>query len=886
MSLPPNFTSLLTHLHRGGHVGHYWKKGEGSTWWNGNGPPAPPARADIYFGVNPCISIPPTNAQGEAKPPREVRSQLSFVAALNCLFAEFDAKDFGDDKAAALAHVESLDPQPSALVDSGGGYHAYWLLDQPYLLASDADRRQAKDLQSRWVEFVGGDKGAKDLARVLRVPGTLNRKYDPPRPVVLLYCDLGIVYDLGELAAYLPALQPRPSAPAPRPGPTDRRGAYGVKALAAEVARVALAGEGTRNDTLHGAAFTLGRKVAAGLLDKSTVEQELVSAARAAGLPIGEALATTRSGLSAGILKGAPDTLPDFDVPRAKNAGTDLLRPRLTLADRLGGLTVTRDGEVVTDPAAAGRAVQWAQDAERTTDLGNARRLVRLFGDRIRYVHTWGAWLIWDGTRWVKDETGEIHRLARETVRAMYAEAADTEDSGARQSLAKWATSSESAGKLKAMVDLAQSEPGVAMHHTALDASPWLLNCLNGTIDLRTGQLHPHNRSDMLTKRIAVVYDPNATAPTWDRFLARITEDNAELSAYMQRAAGYTLTGTTTEQCLFFLYGGGANGKSTFVEAMADLMGDYWQKAPTEMIMLQRNTGIPNDLARLPGARMVVTGELSQGRKLDEAKVKDLTGGDTISARFMREEWFDFRPVFKLWMFGNHKPGIRGDDYGIWRRIRLIPFKATIADSEKDTGLPAKLRAELPGILAWAVRGCFDWQRGGLQTPDAVQSATEAYRSEMDVIGAFLDECCVLHSNAKSQATQLYKSYCAWCEANGEHALPQKQFGQRLDARGLQSKRTGKGFWRLGAGLLASQEGDDSDDEPMIRSEPKSDMNEASKNLMAHVENRFTTDHGSLPPTGSRIPSIPYRAPIRLRQQEDCEATELARIQAEAEELN
>jgi putative DNA primase/helicase len=514
---------------------------------------------------------------------------------------------------------------------------------------------------------------------------------------------------------------------------------------------------------------------------------------------------------------------------------------------------------------------------------------VRLFGDRIRYVHTWGAWLVWDGTRWLKDETGEINRLARETVRAMYAEAAETDDSGTRKALARWASTSESAGKLGAMVDLAQSEPGIAVHHTALDTKPWLLNCRNGTIDLRTGKLLEHNRDDLITKRVDVDYRPDAPAPLWAQFMGRITEGNNELATYMQRAAGYTLTGDVGEQCLFFCYGTGSNGKSTFVETLADLLRNYWLKAPTEMLMVQRNGGnIPNDVARLPGARMVVAAEVTEGRRLDEAKIKDLTGGDTLVARFMKQEFFEFRPVFKLWMYGNHKPVIRGTDNGIWRRIRLVPFTATIPDSEKDPAFRSKLQRELPGILAWAVQGCLAWQREGLTPPEVVRQATDDYRAEQDTIGAFLDECCVIGPDMKAQATALYKAYVAWSEANNEHPIPQKQFGQRLDLRGFESKRANNGFWRYGVGLLASRAapddppGDPSGD-PVNRGEPNSDITEPSKNPMGHVQKRFTTVHGSRPAT------IPYRESVsdRLqRQREEREAADLARIQAEAEDLN
>lgn len=540
----------------------------------------------------------------------------------------------------------------------------------------------------------------------------------------------------------------------------------------------------------------------------------------------------------------------------------DMLRPRLALADKLGGLTVNNAGEVVTDPQVAAQALVWAQGAAHTTDLGNARRLVRLFGDRIRYVHKWATWFIWDGTRWAKDETGGIDRLARETVQAMYAEAAETEDSGTRKELARWAMSSESAGRLSAMVDLARSEPGIAVRHADLDTNPWLLNCANGTIDLRTGQLRAHNPSDLITKRIEVSFDPAATAPLWDRFLERITEGNTILSGFIQRTTGYSLTGDISEQCLFYLIGNGSNGKSTILEVLGALMGEYWQKANAEMLLQQRNSGgIPNDVARLPGARMVVSSELPQGRSLNESLAKDLTGGDTLSARFMRGEWFDFRPSFKLWIYGNHKLPIRGTDDGIWRRIRLIPLKTQVSEAEKDKDMPKKLQTELSGILAWAVRGCLAWQQEGLAAPAEVRDATNTYRKEMDVIGAFLAARCVLHSNARVPAAELYRAYVAWCEDSGEKALALKSFGPELDRRGYPAKRTTKAFMRQGLGLLAYQEGegDSSIDDPMILDDPKSSSPHEKKIAAGYTgsaiikDHRIINDHPHTPAPGYEV---------------------------------
>jgi putative DNA primase/helicase len=484
---------------------------------------------------------------------------------------------------------------------------------------------------------------------------------------------------------------------------------------------------------------------------------------------------------------------------------------------------------------AAPAQVEDSEDKPNQTDVGNGTRLARKHGDIIRYVHTWGSWLIYDRGQWTKDNTGAIIRLARSTVKAMYAEASQFDTTSDRKNAARWAMTSESAGKIAAMIDLAKSEPGIAVRDSMFDTDPMLLNCLNGTLDLQTGELRPHAPSDLITRRLDVAYRTDATAPNWDRFIARITNGDPALAAYLQRAAGYSLTGDVSEQCLFFCYGGGSNGKTTFLETLASLLGSYSQRAAAEMLMQQRNGGgIPNDVARLQGSRFVVASEVSEGRRLDESKVKDLTGGDTVTARFMRAEFFDFKPIFKLWMFGNHKPIIRGADNGIWRRLRVLPFLATITEEEKDLHFSQKLKKEMPGILAWCVRGCLDWQRNGLNAPTTVTDATNEYRNEQDIIGAFLSECCVLNPKAYTPMGELYEAYTAWCECSGEHALPKNQLATQLEKRGYPSKRTMKGFNRHGIGLLETKY------DPMIHDDPRIDMSAP-----------FQNSHEGMPDSGS-----------------------------------
>jgi putative DNA primase/helicase len=435
------------------------------------------------------------------------------------------------------------------------------------------------------------------------------------------------------------------------------------------------------------------------------------------------------------------------------------------------------------------------------SDMGNSRRFARQHRDQLRHVAAWG-WLVWDGQRWQRDETQSAMRLARQTVRSILSEATESATESETQRLTRWALQSQSRSRMEAMVSLAQSEPGVPATTDLFDRDPWLFNAQNGALDLRTLQLQPHHPDDHMTHLASAPFLPDAECPTWLRFLSRIMRDNASLVGFLQRAVGYTLSGDTREQCLFFCYGTGANGKSTFTETLMTLLGDYATKTPTHTLMARRFDGVPNDVARLAGARLVVAAEVAEGRRLNESLVKDLTGGERIAARYLHREFFEFTPAFKLWMYGNHKPVIRGYDYGIWRRIRLVPFTETIPEPERDPQLKDKLRAELPGILAWAARGCQEWLQRGLGVPEEVRAATQAYQSEMDVLARFLEDCCVVAPDAQAGAGDLYRAFKQWCEQTGEPAQKQTWFGRRMAERGFEAVRSSNARLWKGVSLV------------------------------------------------------------------------------------
>lgn len=327
----------------------------------------------------------------------------------------------------------------------------------------------------------------------------------------------------------------------------------------------------------------------------------------------------------------------------------------------------------------------------------------------------------------------------------------------------------------------------------------------NGTVDLRTGKLREHRREDLITRLASVEFDPDAQRSLWDDFLRRVLPD-PNLRSFVQRAAGYSLTGLTSEEVLFFPYGPTATGKSSFLAALGATLGDYAAVADFETFLDRNGAGGPrNDIARLVGRRLVASQEVNDGQRLAEGLVKQLTSGDVISARFLYSESFEFLPEFKLWLSANHRPRVRADDDAIWRRILQIPFTVQIPIAERDPGIKAALRNPNlvgPAILAWAVRGCLDWRKRGLDIPGVVKTATEEYRTEMDSLGDFLADCCVLAGYAKAKAGTIYKAYLDWCKANEENPISQRALGLQLTQRGLTSfKGTGGSRWWSGIAL-------------------------------------------------------------------------------------
>jgi putative DNA primase/helicase len=404
-------------------------------------------------------------------------------------------------------------------------------------------------------------------------------------------------------------------------------------------------------------------------------------------------------------------------------------------------------------------------------------------------------------------EINAVHELAKESLQYIVEMLLPREkDKEQRFRLLALAHKFDSIKRVRQMFDYARTDKRVASSIEQYDQDHWLLNCQNGTLDLRTGALLVPQRDHMQTKILPIEYDIHAAASVWAAFLERIMRSHAEVIPFLQRAIGYSLTGSNREHKFFVLHGSGRNGKSTFVETILAMLGDYAQSSNPETWLRQAGgRGAEPDIARLPGIRFVSTAEIGEGRALDEARVKAIVAGDRITTRQLYQPAFDFAPIAKLWISTNHAPKIRGNDEGMWRRVCLIPFDETIGYDEMDRDLPRKLREELPGILAWAVRGCTEWLKRGLEEPDVVRRRTSEYRTDQDILGQFLSECCIEDPDSRVRAADLYQHYVNWAQQQGyRHPLTANAFGRRLGDRGFESAKPGGAAIRIGLRLQST----------------------------------------------------------------------------------
>lgn len=453
------------------------------------------------------------------------------------------------------------------------------------------------------------------------------------------------------------------------------------------------------------------------------------------------------------------------------------------------------------------------------TDVGNGLRFAAENAAEARYVPGWG-WVVWDGRRWARDQMGRVYELAKETVRRMYSAAAEKvnqiaaelkdagDDKAAKEELKKrneaaarelaWALKSEDAKRIDALLKMARTDTAVVTPVETFDADASALNVNNGTIDLATGKLKPHDRADYITKLAPVEYKLSANAPTWDRLLSGIWDRDMDLIRWNQRLAGYAATGDVREQIVAIFHGAGGNGKTTYVETVLDALGDYAYKANAELLLASKSDRHETEKAALAGRRFVAACETGEGRRLNEPLVKETTGGDRITARFMKQDHFTFAATFKVILCTNHRPEIRGTDVGIWRRVRLVPFNVRFWKPGETPGpehlradptMRDKLRAELPGVLNWIVAGAVEWYRDGLGTCPAVEAATADYRSAEDIVSQWVDERCERDAT-ETKAADLFANYVAWAESRKEKPLTRTMFGTRLGAMEFGKRKT------------------------------------------------------------------------------------------------
>jgi putative DNA primase/helicase len=456
---------------------------------------------------------------------------------------------------------------------------------------------------------------------------------------------------------------------------------------------------------------------------------------------------------------------------------------------------MTRDGEkriaalisaaeeasdLVTEPTTNGRNVP------NSSEDALALAFTKLHGQDLRYVAAWNRWLKWSGTCWIVENTLLPFDYSRRICRSI----ASLEGPGIARQIASSKTTAS-------IVSLARADRQIAATVEQWDSDPWLLNTPGGIVDLRNGSLAPHRRDAYCTKITAAA--PGGSCELWLKFLSQIFGDDAKLISFVQRVVGYSITGITRDHALFFGYGTGANGKGVFNTTIGGVLNEYARTAPMETFTASRGERHPTELAALRGARLVTAVETEEGREWAESRIKLLTGGDRIAARFMRQDFFEYIPQFKLFIFGNHKPRLRTVDEAIRRRLHLIPFSVTIPEKERKPQLTSELKNEWGGILKWAIQGCLEWQRIGLAPPKAVIDATSQYLIAEDAIGSWLETCCERRNNSWTASTELYTSWKNWAEQYGEQAGSQRHFSEKLEARGFIKERRsyGRGFCGL-----------------------------------------------------------------------------------------
>jgi putative DNA primase/helicase len=452
------------------------------------------------------------------------------------------------------------------------------------------------------------------------------------------------------------------------------------------------------------------------------------------------------------------------------------------------------------EPSAPAKATAAPSDGEHLlTDIGNAERFFSAYGERVRYCTANKAWLYWTGKVWKEDDNQVVSAWSKKTAKEMYNAAWESQD----KELSKWALRSQNRARIEAMLALAKSEETIPVMPDELDTNDWAWNCANGTVDLRAiADPKKHDPKDHITKLSDTPFGNDSECPRWEQFLLEIMSGDADMVSFLQRVVGYCMTGDMREQVYFVLWGNGRNGKTVFMETLMKLFGDYGATALTDTFLRRKGENVQHDIARLRGARLVCVSETGERDQLDEQLVKQWVGQDTLSGRILyQKKAFDFKPNGKLVIRTNHKPVVSGQDAGIWRKSLLIKFAEAFDGKRQDMDLDKKLEAELPGILMWALRGCFEWQSGGLLPPEKVSAAVQEYKDDMDELADFFDEYLVLDPAASIENAQLYELYLEWCDkANEKKPIERRWFGRKMTDRGFEGDKIGGKRVRRGIG--------------------------------------------------------------------------------------
>ena len=451
------------------------------------------------------------------------------------------------------------------------------------------------------------------------------------------------------------------------------------------------------------------------------------------------------------------------------------------------------------------RANKFVTGEMQFTDVTNCDYFLKAYGDIIRYCITWNKFLFWNGTNWDIDTRGRVAERCKKFVHKMYRGMRYITDRQLEAAFEKHLIKSESFRRIQALEGLLKISEEIKVEDFELDRDNYLFNVEGWTLNLKNGRSKVPNAKDLITKKSRFIYEKDAECPVWKMFLMQIFNKDLQLIRFIQKAMGYALSGDVSEQCLFILWGTGANGKSTFLNVMLELFGDYALSTGIETFM-KKNSEQSNDIARLKGMRLVTTSEIEQGRQISESLIKMVTGEDALTARFLYGEYFSFKPTFKIFMATNHKPKIRGADNGIWRRIKMIPFTVTIPPEQRDKNLTEKLIAENSGILNWLLKGYAMWKKEGLEEPAAVREANEEYRMDMDSVGTFVTDCLELDASLQWRlpTNMLYQTYIKWCNKNNERVMSQKWLGMRMSEKGF--KRVITNGQRLWCGLAVKMQ--------------------------------------------------------------------------------